>query len=178
MVTYPGAMEDLTIADLDDDVIKSARHLHFSSYFLQPGIQSGLLSLFKTAKENGLTTFLDMQWDPAEKWNFNYKEILPFVDVFLPNEQEALLLTNENVLGDPLKKLTCDGNLVVVKLGSKGSITSDNKKNVFKQSFYNNDVVDAIGAGDSFNAGFIFKYINKSTIDECQEEFSKSYRCC
>lgn len=169
MVTYPGAMEDLTIADLDENVIKSARHLHFSSYFLQPGIQSGLLSLFKTAKKNGLTTSLDMQWDPAEKWNFNYKEILPYVDVFLPNEQEALLLTNETVLEDAIKKLTCDGNLVVVKLGSKGSIAADNKKNVFKQSFYNDKVVDAIGAGDSFNAGFIFKYINGCKVDECQE---------
>ncbi len=169
MVTYPGAMEDLTADDLDTSVIKSARHLHFSSYFLQPGIQSGLLALFKTAKENGLTTSLDMQWDPAEKWNFNYREILPFVDVFLPNEQEALLLTNEKVLDDAVKKLTCEGNLVVVKLGSKGSIAADKNNSVFKQAFYNNNVVDAIGAGDSFNAGFIFKYINGRPADECQE---------
>ncbi len=169
MVTYPGAMEDLTIDDLDESVIKSARHLHFSSYFLQPGIQAGLISLFKTAKENGLTTSLDMQWDPEEKWNFNYKEILPFVDVFLPNEQEALLLTKETVLENAIKKLTCDGNMVVVKLGSKGSITATDNKSIFKQSYFNNNVVDAIGAGDSFNAGFIFKYINGSTVDECQE---------
>ncbi len=169
MVTYPGAMEDLTADDLDESVIKSARHLHFSSYFLQSGIQAGLLHLFKTAKENGLTTSLDMQWDPAEKWNFNYKEILPFVDVFLPNEQEALLLTQETELENALKKLTCDGSLVVVKLGSKGSIAASGEKRVFKESFFNNNVVDAIGAGDSFNAGFIFKFIQGCSIEECQE---------
>lgn len=168
MVTYPGAMEDLTIADIENDTLKSARHLHFSSYFLQPGIQPGLLQLFKTAKENGLTTSLDIQWDPQEKWNFNYREVLPFVDVFLPNEQEALLLTQESVLENALSKLTSFGKLVVVKLGSKGSIAATKKKSVFKQSFYNDNVVDAIGAGDSFNAGFIFRFINGYDFDECQ----------
>lgn len=168
MVTYPGAMEDLTIADINEEAIKSARHLHFSSYFLQPGLQPGLFKLFKTAKDNGLTTSLDIQWDPNEKWNFNYREVLPLVDVFLPNEQEALLLTHESVLENAIKELASFAKYVVVKLGSKGSITATNKKSVFKQSFYNKNVVDAIGAGDSFNAGFIFKFINGSGIDECQ----------
>ena len=168
MVTYPGAMEDLTIADINEEAIKSAKHLHFSSYFLQPGIQPGLSKLFKTAKDNGLTTSLDIQWDPNEKWNFNYREVLPFVDVFLPNEQEALLLTRESVLENAIKELTSYAKYVVVKLGSKGSIAATGNKSVFKQSFYNKDVVDAIGAGDSFNAGFIFKFINGSGIDECQ----------
>jgi sugar/nucleoside kinase (ribokinase family) len=168
MVTYPGAMEDLTIDDIKEEVIKSAKHLHFSSYFLQPGIQSGLLKLFTIAKENGLTTSLDIQWDPKEEWNFNYSEVLPFVDVFLPNEQEALLLTGESVLENAIKKLTAFAKFVVVKLGSKGSIAVTNGKSVFKESFFNDNVVDAIGAGDSFNAGFIFKYINGSKINECQ----------
>ncbi len=169
MVTYPGAMEDLTIKDIKEEVIRSAKHLHFSSYFLQPGMQSGLPELFKIAKENGLTTSLDIQWDPEEKWNFNYREVLPLVDVFLPNEQEALLLTNESILENAINELTSFGRFVVVKLGSKGSITATGKKSVFRQSYYNNNVVDAIGAGDSFNAGFILKYIRGCEIDECQD---------
>jgi sugar/nucleoside kinase (ribokinase family) len=168
MVTYPGAMEDLTIAEIKEEAIKSARHLHFSSFFLQPGIQAGILQLFKMARDNGLTTSLDVQWDPAEKWNFNYREVLPFVDVFLPNEQEALLLTGESKLENAIGKLTSFGKLIVVKQGSKGSTLATRKKSVFKQSFYNNNVVDAIGAGDSFNAGFIFKYISGCDMDECQ----------
>lgn len=169
MVTYPGAMEDLTINDIKQEVIKSARHLHFSSYFLQPGIQSGLLNIFKMAKENGLTTSLDIQWDPKEEWNLNFSEVLPFVDVFLPNEQEALLLTGEKKLENAISKLTPLAKCVVIKLGSKGSIAATNGKSVFKQSYFNNEVVDAIGAGDSFNAGFIFKFINGYEIEECQK---------
>jgi sugar/nucleoside kinase (ribokinase family) len=169
MVTYPGAMEDLTVNDIKEEMIKSAKHLHFSSYFLQPGMQSGVLNLFKIAKEIGLTTSLDIQWDPKEEWNFNYKEVLPFVDVFLPNEQEILLLTGESNLEDAIKKLSRFTKNIAVKLGSKGSIVATNGKSSFKESYFNKNVVDAIGAGDSFNAGFIFKFINGYDINECQD---------
>ncbi len=168
MVTYPGAMEHLTINDISEEAISSAKHLHFSSYFLQPGIQKDIAPLFKMAKEKGLTTSLDIQWDPNEKWDFNYKEVLPFVDVFLPNEQETLLLTGESELDNAINRLALYSKNIVVKLGSKGSIVSANSKSAFKKSFLNDNVVDAIGAGDSFNAGFIFKFINGYNIDECQ----------
>lgn len=168
MVTYPGAMEHLTMNDISEEAISLAKHLHFSSYFLQPRMQQDIAALFKMAKEKGLTTSLDIQWDPNEKWDFNYKEVLPFVDVFLPNEQEALLLTNEKELDNAIKKLTTFAKHIVVKLGSKGSIVSANGKSTYKKSFLNDNVVDAIGAGDSFNAGFIFKFINGFDIDECQ----------
>lgn len=168
MVTYPGAMEHLTINDISEEAISSAKHLHFSSYFLQPGIQKDIVALFKMAKEKGLTTSLDIQWDPNEKWDFNYKEVLPFVDIFLPNEQETLLLTGESELDNAINRLAPYSKNIVVKLGSKGSIVSANSKSTFKKSFLNDNVVDAIGAGDSFNAGFIFKFINGYNIDECQ----------
>ena len=168
MVTYAGAMEHLTINDISDEAISSAKHLHFSSYFLQPGMQSDITELFKKAKAKGLTTSLDIQWDPNEKWNFNYKEVLPFVDVFLPNEQEVLLLTNENKLDNALNKLSPFAKHIVLKLGSKGSLLANDGKQNLKKSFLNKNVVDAIGAGDSFNAGFIFKFINGFDLDECQ----------
>ena len=168
MVTYPGTMEHLTIYDISAESISSAKHLHFSSYFLQPGIQKDIAALFKMAKEKGLTTSLDIQWDPNEKWDFNYKQVLPFVDVFLPNEQESLLLTKEKDLDNAIKKLTPFAKHVVVKLGSKGSMLVTDGKSSFKKSFLNDSVVDAIGAGDSFNAGFIFKFINGYDFDECQ----------
>jgi sugar/nucleoside kinase (ribokinase family) len=169
MVTYPGAMEHLTINDISDEAISSAKHLHFSSYFLQPEMQPDTARLFKKARNKGLTTSLDVQWDPSEKWNFNYKEVLPYVDVFLPNERETLLLTNENTLDNAINKLIPFAKHIVVKLGSKGSFLSGNGNNIFKKSFLNNNVVDAIGAGDSFNAGFIFKFINGYDVTECQE---------
>ena len=168
MVTYPGAMEDLTINDIKEEVIKSSNHLHFSSYFLQPGMKTGLVELFKLGKEAGLTTSLDIQWDPKEEWNFNYKEVLPLVDVFLPNEQEILLLTGEENLDDAINKLSQFAKYIAIKLGNTGSMVASNGKCFFRKSYLNENIVDAIGAGDSFNAGFIHKFINGYIIEECQ----------
>ena len=56
MVTHQGAMSHLGINDIDEQQLKQAQHLHFSSYFFQPGFKGALDSLFKKAKNAGLTT--------------------------------------------------------------------------------------------------------------------------
>ncbi len=168
MITYPGAMAKLTINDIENEKLLSAKHLHYSSFYLQPALKKNVKDLFKLAKENGLTTSFDMQWDPEEKWDMNYKEILPYVDVFFPNEHELLFLSKESDVIKGLEKLSRFAKNIIVKMGNKGSISwSDNKINHI-EAFINEKVVDAIGAGDSFNAGFIFKYIQGKNIIECQ----------
>jgi sugar/nucleoside kinase (ribokinase family) len=168
MVTYQGAMNNLTIDDISFDIVGHAKHLHFSSYYLQPGIKKDVRTLFKSAKDADLSTSFDMQWDPEEKWDLNFKEILPYVDIFLPNEQELLLLTRENSLENAIKKITPFVKHLAIKMGGKGSLLVTSGINTFKESFLNKSVVDAIGAGDSFNAGFIFKYINDCELTDCQ----------
>src|SRR6476659_3517820 len=95
MITHQGAMKDLGINDITKEILNTARHLHFSSYFLQPGFKNTLDILFKMARGAVLTTSLDVQWDPAEQWDFDFKKILPYVDVFFPNETELLNLTGK-----------------------------------------------------------------------------------
>ena len=169
MVTYPGAMGNLSSGDIKKVILKQAKHLHFSSYYLQPKMKDGIKDMFKLAKELKLTTSFDMQWDPEEKWDFDYMNVLPFVDIFLPNEQELLCLTKQSNILKALEKISSSVNNVVVKMGSKGSLLYYGGKSVKKKSFINKSVVDAIGAGDSFNAGFIFKFINGAELEECQE---------
>ncbi len=169
MVTYPGAMNNLNINDISEGLLMQARHLHFSSYYLQPGIRSDIAKMFKMAKDLNLTTSFDMQWDPEEKWELNYNDVLPYVDVFLPNEQEILNLSGGDSVEQALQKLSVKANNIAVKLGTRGSILFSNGKIYSREAFLNNEVVDAIGAGDSFNAGFIFKYINGAGLIECQE---------
>ena len=168
MVTHPGAMEHLSINDISKEQLKKARHLHFSSYFLQPKMKPDIGKLFKQAKELGLTTSFDAQWDPAEKWDIDLTNVLPYVDVFLPNQTEALHLTNRTNLSEALDKLSKMGHIIVVKLGEEGSISKAGN-DIFKaEAFLNKNVVDAIGAGDSFNAGFIAKFIQGKSVRECQ----------
>ncbi len=168
-VTYPGAMDDLSLNDIDFDFLSTARHMHFSSCFMQPGIRNDLTTLFRQARESGLTTSLDTQWDPEEKWDLPLEELLPFVDVFLLNIQEFRFLTRSNTIEEGIKKLRHFANYVVIKNGSDGAMAWDGKKMISQPAFKNENVVDCIGAGDSFNAGFIRDFINKKTLQKCLE---------
>ena len=167
--TFPGAMDHLTINDIDEADLNKARHLHFSSYFLQPGMWNSLGDLFRKAKKLGLTTSFDMQWDPNETWNLDVADVLPHVDVFLPNEKELMFLTGKNNIDDAIELVKKHVNILVIKRGNKGSIVCYNDWLTDLPAFLNDQVVDAIGAGDSFNAGFILKFIHGNKISECQK---------
>lgn len=168
-VTYPGAMNHLSDKDINDEDIKKAHHLHFSSYFLQPGMWGNLGNLFKRAKDLGLTTSFDMQWDPAEKWDLDIPGVLPYVDVFLPNEKELMFLAGEDSVRKAIDKIKKYTNILAVKRGNEGSLVHHNDKLMELPAFLNKNVVDAIGAGDSFNAGFIVKYIGGNDLSVCQK---------
>lgn len=168
-VTYPGAMNDLGLKDIDFGYLKQARHMHFSSCFIQPGIKNDLTALFRRAKESGLTTSLDTQWDPEEKWDLPLENLLPYVDVFLPNIQEFMFLTRSKTINEGIKKVQLFANYIVIKNGSDGALAWDGKDILYQPAFKNEKVVDCIGAGDSFNAGFIMDFINKKPLKKCLE---------
>jgi sugar/nucleoside kinase (ribokinase family) len=166
--TYPGAMDLLTLDDISEEDMNKARHLHFSSYFLQPGMWNDLGKLFRRARKLGLTTSFDMQWDPQETWKLDIEDVLPHVNVFLPNEKELMYLTGKKNLEDAIKSIKKFTEILVIKRGNKGSIVVSGDRKQDLPPFLNTRVVDAIGAGDSFNAGFIYKYIQGKDITECQ----------
>ena len=89
ILTYPGTMAELRYEDIDREFAFSARHLHHSSFYLQPALRPEVGHLLREAKERGLTTSLDTNDDPAGRWDGDLLEILPSVDIFLPNEREA-----------------------------------------------------------------------------------------
>ena len=171
MVTYPGAMEDLKLEDIDLKFLSSACHLHFSSIFLQPGIRNDLPLLFSKAKSLGLTTSLDPQWDPAEKWDVNLEELLPQLDIFMPNLTEFMMLTGTSSLGEGIKhiKQFAPELILVVKNGADGAFAWNGGEIIHQPAFLNDNVVDCIGAGDSFNAGFIRKFTSGASLAECLE---------
>jgi len=166
--TYPGTMELLTLDDITESNLGKAKHLHFSSYFLQRGLWNNLGNLFRKAREMGLTTSFDMQWDPMETWELDIEDVLPYVNVFLPNETELRFLTGKKNLDNAIEAVRMYTDVLVIKRGNKGSIVVTKDRRSDLPPFLNKNVVDAIGAGDSFNAGFIYKYIQGKDITECQ----------
>ena len=169
MITYPGAMNDFCSDDIDLEFLFSARHVHFSSIFLQPGIRNSLSGVFRKAKSKGLTTSLDPQWDPAEKWEINMEELLPNVDLFLPNLTEFKFITKTSNLNEgfeKIRKIAPDLTLIL-KDGANGAFVWKAGSLIHQPAFLNTSVVDCIGAGDSFNAGFIHDFIQGKTIEQC-----------
>jgi sugar/nucleoside kinase (ribokinase family) len=169
MVTYPGAMRDLTIHDISEGALRSAAHLHVSSVFLQEGLKPDIARLFRRAKEMGLTTSFDPQWDPHEKWDVELEGLLPWVDVFLPNAGELEQFTSCGSIEEAIAAIRPFCNVVVVKNGVEGAVMWEGTCLVAQQAFLNDSVVDAIGAGDSFNAGFICKYVLREPLQRCLE---------
>lgn len=169
MVTYQGAMASMSFADIDKTVFEKTRHIHISSIFLQPALKKDLVVLLDYARAHGVTTSLDTQWDPAESWDFDYARILPLVSVFLPNEKELMLLTASATVDEAVEKIRPYVNVAIIKMGNKGSLlVCKDREAVLLPSFLNTEVVDAIGAGDSFNAGCISRFVKGDSLEECQ----------
>jgi sugar/nucleoside kinase (ribokinase family) len=166
-VTHCGAMDLFKLADIPTHQFPQYAHLHLSSYFLQKGLQKDIVDLFKTAHKNGLTTSLDIQWDPANEWNFPYKACLPYVDFFMPNEAELLALTGAGQLSDALGSLDACCNTIVVKRGVNGALAYNKGTYIEALPYLHSYFVDAIGAGDSFNAGFISSFLQGKSLYDC-----------
>jgi len=168
MITYPGAMEALTIEDIPWEYVRQADHVHLSSFYLQTGLQPDVGALFRRAKADGLTTSLDTNWDPDETWDGGILDILDAVDIFLPNDEEARRIAGEEHLDRAMAVLAERAGAVVVTCGSDGAKL---QKGTQTRSFSPPPVepVDAVGAGDSFNAGFLRQYLKGKTVAECIE---------
>lgn len=169
MVTYPGAMQYLTQQDITEEVLRRSRHLHISSVFLQAGLKNDVITLFKKAKALGLSTSLDPQWDPSESWDLDLRSLLPHVDIFMPNEKEFKALTGTSDRGTALDAIKPFANIVVIKNGREGAHAWDGRDFTHQPAFVNDNVVDSIGAGDSFDAGFIHRFLQRKSIGECLE---------
>ena len=166
MASYAGVRETLTLSDVDIDYLSRARHLHMSSYYLQSGMQKGCVDLFRKAKEMGLTTSLDPDSDPSGKWDDSIFEVLKYVDIFLPNENEARHISKCDTIEEALNFLNRMVKTVVIKTGEEGVWVKSNNKIIHADIFKVN-VVDTTGAGDSFNSGFIYQFYKGSVIEDC-----------
>jgi sugar/nucleoside kinase (ribokinase family) len=166
ILTYPGTMFELAYADLDFDYILSARHLHLSSFFLHRALRPQISELFRGAKEKGLTTSLDTNDDPEDRWGDDLQKVLKFVDIFFPNEREAKKIARTEDLTQAIAKLSQTVPLVVVKLGSQGALAQKGSKE-WRAPQLQVNAIDVVGAGDSFDAGFIHRFLHGADIEEC-----------
>jgi ribokinase len=178
ILTLPGTIPTLTAADVHTALAalrpSGLRHVHVSSFFLQPTLAADLPALLAAAHDAGLTTSLDTNDDPAGTWR-GLTAVLPHVDVLLPNRAEALSLASH---ADPHHPAAADarhaaaalaaaGPLVVVKDGADGAFAVTPTGDRLSAPGIAAAVVDTTGAGDTFNAAFLDTWLDGHPLPAC-----------
>ena len=173
VLTALGALAEFRAEDVPAALLAEARHVHVASPFLQPGLDVAAIA----ARAAG-TTSLDPGWDPHERWDVAWEGF----DVLLPNAQEVQRLAGEDDVEAAARRLAAKGPLVVVKMGAEGALAAGSAAagaaadgadpassppagagaepsaaagDVVRVAAPRVDPVDATGAGDSFDAGFL-----------------------
>jgi len=164
ILTYPGAIAALRAGQVGDELLAEARHLHVASYFLQTGLQPGLGELFRRAHRLGLSTSLDTNWDPSGRWS-GLGDLLGQVDVFLPNQNEALAIARTDTLEEALVRLGSRSRIVAVKRGEQGAAAFSGVEAISAETPAVT-VVDTVGAGDTFDAGFLYGYLSEWSLEK------------
>jgi sugar/nucleoside kinase (ribokinase family) len=158
ILTHPGLIAALSADAVTDALLRQSRHLHVASYFLQTALQPGLPGLFVRAHANGLTTSLDTNWDPSGRWS-GFDELLRLVDIFLPNEKEALALSSTSTVETALHALCQKSQVVAIKCAEHGALAGC-RDEIAHAPALPVQVVDTVGAGDTFDAGFLYGWLH------------------
>ncbi|MBV8053252.1 MAG: sugar kinase [Acidobacteriaceae bacterium] len=168
ILTYSGTISELTLADLDLEYLSNSRHFHLSSFYLQSNLRHDVPELFRRLKAAGLTTSLDTNDDPEDRWEDDLRDVLRYVDVLMPNEREACKIAHSENLEHAIAILSGMVPTLVVKLGTKGAIAKQGAKELHSAAVAV-AFVDPVGAGDSFDAGFLHEYVQGADLWNCLE---------
>ncbi len=166
ILTYAGSIKRLSLEHLDLAQLGRARHLHLAAYFLLDALRPDVPRLFAAARAAGLTTSLDTNYDPAQRWDGELEEVLRHTDVFLPNEVEASAITGEAEPRAALDALARRLPTVALKLGAEGALARRGT-DVASTAALPGAVVDTTGAGDSFDAGFLRGWLDGWPLERC-----------
>jgi sugar/nucleoside kinase (ribokinase family) len=171
MLTYKGSFNGVLADGIrDSGILQNASHVHIASYFLLEQLQDFWMEQLPLLKQKGITVSLDTNWSPAEDWD-KVHAILPYVDVCIPNEEEALRISGKTSVEEAGMWLNQFSKLVVIKQGEKGaSVFSGSTIQHFSipDSLTKElSIADTTGAGDNFDAGFLYAWLQGARFNEC-----------
>lgn len=177
MLTCLGAMNKTTPSLLTKLLLHKAWHWHIGGYFLPNGLIPAWPAWLQQLKAAGISTSLDTNWDPSGNWE-NVLQLLPMIDVFLPNEAEAKVISGRNDIQEAGIFLAAHCPLVVIKMGENGAMifTSAGGRHfpVPGHLTAGLQIADTTGAGDNFDAGFLFSWLSGATHDA---NILSAFRC-
>jgi sugar/nucleoside kinase (ribokinase family) len=164
-ITYDGTVTAFTLNDVKDQLLSEVRHVHITGYNGRSNHEE-YLAFVKRAKQARLTVSMDVGWDESGEWYDGIYEVISFVDVFFCNELEALHYSRKSDVKDALSVIADHVPIAVIKLGERGAIAASGGT-MLQHPSYRVTVVDTTGAGDSFNAGYLYGYLNGYDLKSC-----------
>ena len=170
ILTLPGAIPTLSAAEVRQAIASTRaaglRHVHVSSLFLQPDLARDLAGLLAEVREQGVTTSLDTNDDPACGW-LGVDELLVHVDVLLPNRAEVMAIARDDDPCRAARRLAGRGPLVVVKDGAHGAFATTPSGETVSVGRVPRTLVDTTGAGDTFDAAFLDSWLDGLGLADC-----------
>ena len=164
-----GANADFRLADINLSALDGAHVLYVGGYMVLPAFgPDDLARLFHQAKRRGLMTVLDVVIGAASPAALEQvAPALPYTDLFLPNDDEARILTGEE---DPTHQAEALAQfnpncIIAITLGRRGALTRLRGELIRAKAFDVNSI-DESGAGDAFAAGFVTGMLENWPQDE------------
>ncbi len=151
-----GANAAFSVSHIDCDWVKSLKVLYIGGLFLMPAFHTGeLLDLLSFCRAHGVITVVDVVIPQNAPVSADVGPLLKLTDYFLPNDDEAFLLTGMKNPEDQLKTfLRMGGNTVFVTLGRRGVLAGQGRQ-CWRANIYEMELVDPTGSGDAFAAGVV-----------------------
>jgi sugar/nucleoside kinase (ribokinase family) len=142
--------------------------LYLGGYLILPNVeQDELIPVFAAARQAGAKTVLDVACPGPADYLPRLQKLLPFVDVFLPNNHEAVLISGET---DPVKQAELFQRLgagtAVITLGGDGAVLIGAGVRL-QAGVYPVTFVDGSGGGDAFDAGYIYGLLHDMNAEDC-----------
>ena len=163
-----GANGEFQGDEVTPELIRSSRVLYLGGYCLIDATSpEKVATMFQQAQQAGVTTLLDVVIaQPADYWP-RLRPVLPFTDVFFPNNDEAQMITGGD---DPLVQAEefhrAGAKTVVVTCGPQGAVLKTGNSKL-RSGSYRVQFVDGTGSGDAFVAGYVYGLLNQHDVHAC-----------
>lgn len=167
MFSFVGANGNISLDSWQSMYLRKVKLFHLSGYSLVEKTSGNTaLALLRLAKRYAVKTVIDLGLRPTRSRSSLMRKALGLADILMANEVEASLLSGmADLFSSGTKLLRLGPEIVVVKLGKRGAASFTDKKTAFHGGFRVRPV-DSTGAGDAFNAGYIFAFLQGFDFDE------------
>lgn len=165
-LTYRGTNAEISLKSIDLNQVQQARHIHVTGYEGRKNHGEYLKLLTEIKAFKSVSVSFDVGWDASGEWFEGIYELFPLIDVLFMNETEAVHYGRKTEAREAVKDFAAYTCIAVAKLGKKGSLACRDGE-FYEAVPYKVKAVDTTGAGDSFNAGFIYGYLKGKSLTEC-----------